>query len=271
VFDQSNGRDGFVSLECTPDLADDTEATTAQANQLWERLHEPNVMIKVPGTQPGLAAIEELTQLGINVNVTLLFSIERYEQVIEAYQRGLTSRMQAGEPLDDIWSVASFFLSRIDTKADKQLAEDSPLRGQVAIASARTAYQRYLALFSGEAWDRLEAAGANTQRPLWASTGTKNPAYSDVLYIESLIGPDVVNTMPAHTLQAFADHGNVKRTLDSDPEAAEQVLADLKSSGVDLTAITDELEREGVRSFCDSYREMLDCIESKRGAVAASR
>ena len=270
AFDESAGSDGFISFECTPDLADDTEATIAQAWELWERLDRPNVMIKVPGTQAGLPAIEELTRRGVNVNVTLLFSIERYEQVIDAYLRGLTARAEAGKTLDEICSVASFFLSRIDTKVDKQLPEDSPLRGQVALASARVAYQRYLAKFSGADWDRLERLGAKRQRPLWASTGTKNPDYSDVLYVAELIGPDVVNTMPEETLRAFADHGSVGRTLDADPDAAERTLGDAAAAGIDLATVTAELEREGVKSFCDSYDELLACIEGKLPVVTSA-
>jgi transaldolase len=270
AFDESGGHDGFISFECTPDLADDTDATIAQACELWARLDRPNVMIKVPGTQAGLPAIEELTRRGVNVNVTLLFSIERYKQVIDAYLRGLTARAEAGEPLDEICSVASFFLSRIDTKVDKQLPEDSPLRGQVALASARVAYQRYLAKFSGAEWDRLEGLGAKRQRPLWASTGTKDPDYPDVLYVAELIGPDVVNTMPEATLRAFADHGSVARTLDLDPDGAEQALADAAAAGIDLTTVTAELEREGVKSFCDSYHELLGCIEGKLPVVTSA-
>jgi transaldolase len=269
AFEESGGRDGYISFECTPDLADDTEATIAQAADLWERLGQPNVMIKVPGTEAGLPAIEELTRRGVNVNVTLLFSIGRYEQVIDAYLRGLTARSEAGEPVEQIASVASFFLSRIDTKVDKRLPEDSPLRGQVAIASARVAYQRYLGKFAGDAWEHLEARGANRQRPLWASTGTKNPAYSDTRYVAELIGPDVINTMPDDTLRAFADHGQVARTVDADPEAAEGTLANVATAGIDLQALTAELEREGVQSFCDSYHQLLDCIEGKLGVVAS--
>ena len=268
AFDASGGRDGFVSFECTPDLADDTQATIAQASELWQRLNEPNVMIKVPATEAGLPAIEELTRRGVNVNVTLLFAIERYEQVIDAFLRGLTARAAGGEPLDAIASVASFFVSRIDTKVDAQLAADSPLRGRVAIANARVAYQRYLTRFAGPQWERLQALGARTQRPLWASTGTKNPAYSDVLYVSELIGPDVINTMPEQTLRAFADHGEVVRTLDADPQASERTLTDADGAGVDLDAVTAKLEREGVQSFCDSYRQLLECVEGKRGALA---
>ena len=240
---------GLISFECTPDLADDTDGTLAQAKDLWQRLDRPNVMIKVPGTEAGLPAIEELARSGVNVNITLLFSIERYEDVIDAYLRGLTARVKDGQPIDHITSVASFFLSRIDTKVDKQLPEDSPLRGQVAVASARVAYQRFLRKFSGPAWDELRAKGAKLQLPLWASTGTKNPAYSDTLYVADLVGPDVVNTMPEQTLKAFADHGEVARTLDADPDEAAATLAAAKDAGIDLTAVTDELEREGVQSF----------------------
>ena len=271
TFDQTDGRDGFISFECTPDLADDTEATVEQAADLWRRLDRPNVMIKVPGTEAGLPAIEELTRRGVNVNITLLFSIERYEQVIDAYLRGLSARAQAGEPIGQISSVASFFLSRIDTKVDAQLPADLPLRGQVALASARVAYQRYLAKFAGPEWERLQAVGARRQRPLWASTGTKNPDYSDVLYVSELIGPDVINTMPNHTLGAFADHGQVTRTLDSHPAAAERTLAEASAAGIDLTSITAELEREGVRSFCDSYHQLLECIAGKLAVVAVDR
>jgi transaldolase len=269
-YERTRGRDGFVSFECTPDLADETDATIVQATELWQRLGEPNVMIKVPGTEAGLPAIEELTRRGVNVNITLLFSVERYEQVIDAYVRGLAARAEAGEPLGSIASVASFFLSRIDTKVDAQLAEDSPLRGATALASARSAYQRYLEKFSSGEWERLEQAGARRQRPLWASTGTKNPDYSDVLYIEQLIGPDVVSTMPEATLRAFADHGRVSGTLAADVPAAQEALAGVVAAGVDLVTVTSELEREGVRSFCDSYRQLLGCIESKVDVVTVA-
>jgi transaldolase len=271
AYERSGGRDGFISFECTPDLADDTEATIAQALELWRRLDRENVMIKVPGTEAGLPAIEELTRRGVNVNVTLLFSIERYEQVIDAYLRGLDARATEGLPLRPISSVASFFLSRIDGKVDPELPDGSPLCGQVALASARIAYQRYLARFAGGRWERLRELGATPQRPLWASTGTKDPAYSDVLYVSELIGPDVVNTMPEQTLRAFADHGEVARTLDADPAAALSVLADASSAGVDLSAVAAELERAGVRSFCDSYHQLLGCIEAKlAGELARS-
>jgi len=269
THEQSDGHDGFVSVECTPDLADDTEATIAQARELWQRLDAPNVMIKVPGTRAGLGAIEELTRRGVNVNVTLLFAVERYEQVIDAYLRGLSARAADGAPLEHVASVASFFVSRIDAKVDARLPDDSPLRGRVAIASARVAYQRYRARFAGPEWHRLRELGARPQRPLWASTATKDPSYPDVLYVSELIGPDVINTMPQRTLHAFADHGRVARTLDADPAAAEQILAAAAQAGIDLDAVTGELEREGVQSFCDSYRQLLDCIEHRVGALAA--
>jgi transaldolase len=265
--DASGGRDGFVSFECTPDLADDTEATIAQATELWRRLDRSNVMIKVPGTEAGLGAIEELTRRGVNVNVTLLFSIARYEQVIDAYIRGLARRAEAGEPLATVRSVASFFLSRIDSKVDAQLPEGSPLRGRIAVASARIAYQRYLSKFAGSEWERLERQGATAQRPLWASTGTKDPHYSDVMYVSELIGPDVISTMPEQTLRAFADHGEVRRTLEGDPEGAHRTLEQASAAGVDLGAVTRELEREGVRAFCDSYHQLLDCVRSKLTTV----
>ncbi len=263
VYERSLGSDGFISFECTPDLADDTEATIAQATSLWQRLDQPNAMIKVPGTAAGLPAIEELTRRGVNINVTLLFSVERYMQVIDAYVRGMKARANANEPVGTIASVASFFLSRIDTTADAQLDQDSPLRGQLAIASARVAYQRYRTKFADPGWAPLGELGARAQRPLWASTGTKNPDYSDVRYVSELIGPDVINTMPDHTLRAFGDHGAVARTVDADPLAAERTLAAAAPAGIDLPSVTAQLEREGVRSFCDSYHQLLDCIERK--------
>jgi transaldolase len=263
TYKASDGRDGFISFECTPDLADDTAATIEQAVQLWDRLARPNAMIKVPATEAGIPAIEELTARGLNINVTLLFSVARYEQVIDAYIAGLERRLAEGQPVDTIASVASFFVSRLDTKADALLPGDSDLRGRVAIANARRAYGRYLDRFSGERWIPLREAGARAQRPLWASTGTKDPAYSDVLYVEGLIAPDVVNTMPEATLRAFADHGDPTRALGEDTSAADETLGRAANAGVDLDVVTAELEREGVRSFCASYHELLDCIEAK--------
>ena len=271
VYDATRGHDGFISFECTPDLADDTQATIAQARELWRRLDLPNVMIKVPATAAGVPAIEELTAEGVNVNVTLLFSVERYEQCMEAYLGGLDRRAHAGEPVHGISSVASFFVSRVDAKADALLPPDSPLRGEVAIANAHRAYGRYLERFAGGRWDALSGLGARPQRPLWASTGTKDPAYSDVLYVERLIAPGVVNTMPEQTLRAFSDHGNVGRALDTDLSETERVLAAAAEAGLDLGEITATLELEGVQSFCASYSELLDCIASKLPVLAGAQ
>jgi transaldolase len=270
TYDASAGRDGFVSFECTPDLADDTQATIEQALELWGRLGRPNVMIKVPATEAGPPAIEELTARGVNVNVTLLFSVVRYEQVIDAYVTGLERRVTAGLPVDSIASVASFFVSRVDSKADALLPADSDLRGRVAVANAHRAYARYRRRFDDERWRSLRDAGARRQRPLWASTATKDPAYSDVLYVEQLIAPDVVNTMPEATLRAFADHGDVGHPLDADAREFDETLRRAAEAGIDLPALTAELEREGVRSFCDSYHELLARIATKlpQGAVA---
>lgn len=263
TYQASDGRDGLISFECTPDLADDSAATIEQAVELWNRLVRPNAMIKVPATEAGIPAIEELTASGINVNVTLLFSVARYEQVIDAYVTGLERRLAAGKPVDAIASAASFFVSRVDVKADALLPAGSDLRGRVAIANAHRAYGRYLDRFADERWLVLRDAGARPQRPLWASTGTKDPTYSDVLYVEGLIAPDVINTMPEATLHAFADHGDPTRTLGEDTGAAEEILRRAANASIDLDAVTRELEREGVRSFCDSYHELLDCIEAK--------
>ena len=268
AYDASAGRDGFVSFECTPDLADDTAGTIEQAVELWERLARDNVMIKVPATDAGVPAIEELTARGINVNVTLLFSVERYEQVIDAYLAGLERRVARADPVDAIASVASFFVSRVDAKTDAMLPEGSDLRGRIAIANARLAYARYRDRFSDLRWIALRDAGAHPQRPLWASTATKDPAYSDVLYVEELIAPGVINTMPEATLRAFADHGDAGRAFDA---SAAETLRRAEDAGIDLAAVTTELEREGVRSFLRSYRELLACIESKRGAGDSAR
>jgi transaldolase len=266
AYQASEGRDGFVSFECTPELAHDAAATVEQALELWNRLARPNVMIKVPATEAGVPAIEELTAHGVNVNVTLLFSVARYEQVIDAYLAGLERRLAAGLPLDAIASVASFFVSRVDAKTDPLLPAGSDLRGRVAIANAQRAYSRYRDRFTERRWSTLRDAGARAQRPLWASTGTKDPAYSDVLYVEQLVAPDVINTMPEATLRAFADHGDTTRGIGESTGA--EILRRAQAAGVDLAAITAELESDGVRAFCDSYRELLDCIERKLPATA---
>jgi transaldolase len=262
AYEASGGSDGYASFEVTPDLADDDAGTVHQALALRRRLGLPNVMIKVPATRAGVAAVEKLTDLGVNVNVTLLFSVERYEQIIEAYLRGLERRLDAGRPLEGVFSVASFFVSRIDAKAHPLLATDSPLRGRIAVANAQRAYARQRELFAGERWERLRAAGAREQRPLWASTGTKEPWLSDVHYVEQLVTPGAINTMPEKTLFAFADHGQVPEAAEPEPGA---VLAEAAGAGVDLGRITEELEREGIESFCRSYEHVLELTESKLG------
>lgn len=263
VYDATDGRDGFVSFECTPDVADDTTATIEQALDLWDRLDRPNVMIKVPATTAGVPAIEELTSRGVNVNVTLLFSVRRYEQIIDAYIHGLERRVGLGRSVEAVASVASFFISRVDAKTDPMLAAAPELRGRLAIANAQVAYGRYAERFAGPRWSDLARAGAHPQRPLWASTGTKDPTYSDVLYVESLIAPGVINTMPESTLAAFADHGAVGSEMDVDPSDAEATIHRAQALGVDLEAVAAELEREGVQAFADSYASLLAAIGAK--------
>ena len=269
AHEASGGSDGYASFEVTPDLAHDDAGTVHQALALRRRLALPNVMIKVPATRAGVLAVEKLTDLGVNVNVTLLFSVERYEQIIEAYLRGLERRLDAGRPLAGIASVASFFVSRIDAKAHSLLPADSPLRGRIAVANAQRAYARQREIFAGERWERLRAAGAREQRPLWASTGTKEPWLSDVHYVERLVTPGAINTMPETTLFAFADHGQVPEPVEAEHD---EVLAAAAEAGVDLGRITADLEREGIESFCRSYEHLLELIESKlalpRAAVA---
>jgi len=254
----SNGRDGFVSMECTPDLAHDASGTTAQAISLWERLARPNVLIKVPATDAGILAIEELTLLGLNVNVTLLFSVARYEQAAEAYMRGIERRLATGASVAHVTSVASFFVSRVDTKVDALLPPGSELRGRVAVANAQRAYLRYAEIVGSRRWRTLEAAGARRQRPLWASTATKDPAYSDLLYVEGLILPGTINTMPMTTLSAFSSHGRATHAV---ADSAAEVL-DAAARVLDLDAITADLEREGALAFNDSYSQLLTRIES---------
>jgi transaldolase len=267
----TDGFDGFVSFECTPDLADDTEATITQARDLWARLQRPNTMIKVPATAAGVPAIERLTAEGVNVNVTLLFSVDRYEHVMDAHQAGLEARLASGRPIDHISSVASFFVSRVDTKVDARLPHDSALRGRAAVANATVAFATHRRTIASERWQRLAAAGARPQRPLWASTGTKDDAYSDVLYVESLIAPGVVNTMPQATLVAFADHGTPGRSLKDSDDTSVEVIDQLRGAGIELGPITAELEREGVESFGDSYAQILACIAERAGRLGEPR
>jgi transaldolase len=267
VYRRTGGSDGFVSFECTPDLAHHTGATIAQARDLWARLERPNTMIKVPATASGVPAIERLTAEGVNVNVTLLFSVDRYRQVINAYQAGLEARVSAGQSIGHISSVASFFVSRVDTKVDARLPRESALRGRAAVANAAVAFTTYRRAIATKRWQQLVAAGARPQRPLWASTGTKDDAYSDVLYVESLIAPGVVNTMPQATLDAFADHGTAKNTLTEPDDSAVKSLDQLRRAGIDLVRITTELERDGVEGFCHSYAQLLGYIEERADHV----
>jgi len=256
----SDGRDGFVSLGCTPDLAHDAQATIAQALLLWSRLHRPNVMLKVPANDAGILAIEELIRLGVNVNVTLLFSLDRYEQVIEAYFLGLERRLAAGKNLREVTSVAAFFISPLDSKADALLPGGSPLRGRVALANTQRAYALYRERFAGRRWQVLEQAGARRQRPMWANTATKDPAYAELRYVEELITPDAINTMPLSTLSAFADHGDADHPVALVESAA---ILDVAAEVLDLDAISSELEHEGVRASFASYHEVLELIEAK--------
>ena len=270
VFEEQGGNDGFVSLEVAPDIAYDTERTLDMARVYWKAVDRPNLMIKIPGTPAGVPAIEQAIYEGINVNVTLLFSVEAYERVAEAYLRGLERRQNEGLPLS-VKSVASFFVSRVDTKADKQLEElgRGDLAGTAAVANARAAYRRFKEIFSGGRWEALRHGGASVQRPLWASTGTKNPAYSDTKYVEELVGAHTVNTMPLATLHAVADHLEVTGpTAEVDPGPA---LAALKAAGIDMEQVTDELLAEGVKQFEDAMNTLLAGIEEQRGAVITGR
>lgn len=279
IYDAAEGHDGFVSLEVSPLLASDTQRTIEEARRLWKLVDRPNLMIKVPGTDEGIPAIEELIAEGLNVNITLLFSLAGYERVMEAYLRGMERRAEAGQPLDRIGSVASFFVSRVDSSVDAELEKIAAqggengekakgLMGRAAIANAKLAYHRFTEVFSGERWERLAAKGARVQRPLWASTSTKNPAYRDVIYIEALIGPDTVNTVPLATIEAFADHGEARRTVDADLDAARADLAALKELGIDLDAVTERLQVEGVEKFSKSYNQMIATVGEKLTRVA---
>ncbi len=283
VYDESQGADGMVSIEVSPELAHDTDGTVEQALRLHQRIDRPNLMIKVPATPEGLPAIERLIDAGINVNVTLLFSVERYLEVIESYLLGLESRLRRGQPVRQIASVASFFVSRVDSAVDKLLEQHSAqagseartrlqaLQGQIAIANAKRAYQEFKTQFHSDRFDPLRAAGAQVQRLLWASTGTKNPAYSDVLYLDALIGADTVNTVPPDTYRAFLDHGKPQPTLEQGVEQAEAQLVELAGLGIDIAAVTSQLETDGVASFAKSYRNLLNAIDEKSASVTKYR
>ncbi len=265
VYDETDGLDGFVSVEVAPDLARDSAGTEAAARELHERIAEPNLYVKIPGTGEGIAPIRQMIAEGRSINVTLIFSLERYAEVMEAYVSGLEA---AEGDLSGISSVASFFISRVDTEVDRRLEEIGTdaalaLRGKAAVAQAQVAYQRFLATFSGPRWDALVARGARVQRPLWASTSTKNPAYPSTLYVDTLIGPDTVNTMPEETVTAFLESGTVARTVDADPAAAETTLAQLAEVGVDLVDVASVLEEQGVAAFVKSFDELLGSLDAK--------
>jgi transaldolase len=269
AWDRTGGIDGFVSLEVDPDLAYDREATFEQAKQLHELVDRPNLYVKIPATLPGVGAIEDSIAAGRAINVTLIFSLERHAAVAEAYIRGLERLVEKGGDPTHVVSVASFFVSRVDTEADRrlELAGREDLQGKLAVANAKLAYQHYLETFSGPRWEALAAAGARPQRCLWASTSTKNPAYRDVLYVEELVGPDTVNTMPLETVRAFQDHGEVRDTLTEALDEAHALFEELAAAGVDYDDVTDTLEREGVQKFSDSFASLLEGIDAKRAAL----
>jgi transaldolase len=272
IWDGGKGQDGYVSFEVEPGIAYDAEATLEQALRFHEWIDRPNLFVKIPATEPGLGPIEECIAQGRSINITLIFSLERYRQVVEAYIRGVERLVESGGDPSRVASVASFFVSRVDTEADKRLeAIGTPdalaLRGKLAIANAKLAYQEWKGLFAGERWERLAAAGATKQRCLWASTSTKNPAYRDVMYVEELIGPQTVNTMPLETIAAFQDHGVVADTLDANIDEAGQLFADFERVGVDYDDVVDVLEKEGVQKFADSFEELLEGVKAKRGEL----
>ena len=270
VYDETGGLDGFVSLECSPHLAYDTDNTIVEARHLWQLVNRPNVLIKVPSTPRGIPAIEKLISEGVNINVTLMFSLKHYEAVSHAYIRGIARNPHPSS----VASVASFFVSRVDTYVDRELekmgtGEALALRGKAAIANSKLVYRRFREVFFGEEFAAEHKRGAHVQRVLWGSTSTKNPAYSDVMYVEGLIGPDTVNTVPLETLEAFRDHGQVWRTVDKGVKEAEERLGRLKRGGIDLDAITEQLQKDGVKAFADSFDQLLGALEEKRKAWAA--
>lgn len=266
VFDKAKGTDGFVSLEVSPHLANDTEGTIKQARQLWKEVDRKNVMIKIPGTAEGLKAIRQCISEGININVTLLFGLPRYREVTEAYISGLEDRVKNNQPIDHVASVASFFLSRIDVMLDPVLKEKKldDLVGEIAIASAKEAYQIFKEVFFSERFRALEKKGAKIQKVLWASTSTKDPSFSDVKYVEALIGPDTIDTLPMETIDAFRDHGVAKDVLENNLLKSKQQMEKLKQNGINIDEVTQELEEEGVKKFNKAYDSLLKAIDSKK-------
>jgi transaldolase len=273
VWDEGQGQDGYVSIEVDPNLAYETEATIEEAQRLHEWVDRPNCHVKIPATEPGLPAIEEMISRGRNTNVTLTFSLDRYSAVAEAYIRGLERLVESGGDPSKVASVASFFVSRVDTETDKRLDEiggHDELKGKLAIANAKLAYQRYKEIFSGERWEQLAAKGATKQRCLWASTSTKNPEYRDVMYVEELIGPETVDTMPEETIEAFQDHGTVELTLERGLDEARRLFEQIAEAGIDYDNVVRVLEEEGVQKFSDSFKDLLDGIAAKRGELVAT-
>ncbi|HET8873613.1 MAG TPA: transaldolase [Gaiellaceae bacterium] len=273
VWKQTGGVDGRISLEVDPHFANDTEATIEEAQRFHDTVERPNLYVKIPATKEGLPAIEEMISRGKSINVTLIFSLQRYAEVAEAYVRGLERLAAGGGDLANTLSVASFFVSRVDTETDKRLdaiGGADHLKGRLAIANAKLAYQRYKEIFAGPRWDALAARGARPQRCLWASTSTKNPAYRDVMYVEELIGPETVNTMPKETIEAFQDHGVVRPTLEEGLDEARQLFEELAHAGIDYDDVTRVLEEEGVEKFADSFDELLDGIRAKRGELVSA-
>jgi len=271
AFDASNGVDGFVSMEVLPGLAYDTEGTFAQVQWISKEVDKPNLYVKIPATMAGLPAIEDSIAHGTPINITLIFSLERYKAVVEAYLRGLERLIAGGGDPSKVASVASFFVSRVDTEADKRLEGHPELQGKLAIANAKLAYQHYLETFKGPRWDYLEGKGATKQRCLWASTSTKNPAYSDVLYVEDLIGPETVNTMPLETIEAFQDHGTIPGdTVLEGIDEARDLFVQLEKAGVSYDDVVETIEAEGVQKFADSFDLIIEEVRAKRGALAAA-
>jgi transaldolase len=270
VYEQTEYKDGYVSLEVAPELAFDTEGTVARAKLLWEMVDRPNLLVKIPATKEGLGAIEESIAAGISVNVTLIFSIERYRAVAQAYLGGLERLVEGGGDPSKVASVASFFVSRVDTETDRRLEEvgREDLKGRLAIDNARIVYQEFKTIFSGPEWESLESRGATKQRPLWASTSTKNPEYKDTIYVDNLIGPETVNTMPLSTLEATMDHAEVRPTLEEGIDEAHKLFEELKEAGVDYEEVVEVLEKEGVQKFVDSYNELIEEIEQKNNRLA---
>ena len=273
VFERTNRLDGYVSLEVSPDLAYDTRATVEEATRLHKLVDRPNLMVKIPATLPGLAAIEDMIATGKSINVTLIFALQRYEAVTSAYIRGLQRLVAAGRDPSGVASVASFFVSRVDTETDKRLDKvggHDELKGRLAVDNAKLAYAAFEEIFSTESWEFLESKGATKQRPLWASTSTKNPEYSDVMYVEELVGPETVNTMPYSTLEAFVDHGEVNpNALEEGLDEARALIEQLREAGVDYEDVTEVLEKEGVQKFADSFDELLEGIKDKSHQIVS--